>query len=552
MADVSSPPGRLSSLVPRVVLVTAFAAGGAALASMWLVSSIPAWFVAVGAASVATPGGMALLSRRPVLTLGLTVLPSSYVVVWVGAFWGQPTHLGASGRTAVELLLFPQLHVASLLVAVLLTLALVPAVQGGRSGSPQALGRALLVGAYWIGAVVSAALGAASGAELLSDFPGLGRGGITALVQALSLALGAAFAFAALHRGGSRRARAAACALLLTAGATARLGTLVAHARPLEDVVATTLSVDRGDFSTYAENPFTCALEKGGEVLCWGNNSGGRLGDGTTWPSNHPVTVVGVRDAVQIAGGDHATCALRRTGEVVCWGAFDPSARGAAVIPGLPPIRRLGEGGCGLTREDDVVCWEHGPTGDRWSRVVHAEGAVDVAATWFGGCARTKDGFTCWTDGAPERAPCLPPSTGEPQPMPGSLVVHRGLLCNLTSTGRARCWHALPSRDGRCLEAEDSDVVDGARAWALGDDECFIDGRGAVWCREREALPGEPTRRDLRPRLEGAVSIATDGHARFCAVRVDGTAWCWGQSNWWGEIGDGTHRTRPFPTLVRR
>jgi len=66
----------------------------------------------------------------------------------------------------------------------------------------------------------------------------------------------------------------------------------------------------------------TCVLQRSGQVACWGRNDLGQLGDGTTVDRTAPGPVTGLTDAVLLArGGRNAhNCALRRNGEVVCWG----------------------------------------------------------------------------------------------------------------------------------------------------------------------------------------------------------------------------------------
>ena len=77
----------------------------------------------------------------------------------------------------------------------------------------------------------------------------------------------------------------------------------------------------------------TCALKNDGGVLCWGEGEHGRLGnDNTTDDRSYPVAVVGedtdddgngngeLTGIIQISVGREHTCAVKSNGEVLCWG----------------------------------------------------------------------------------------------------------------------------------------------------------------------------------------------------------------------------------------
>ena len=69
-----------------------------------------------------------------------------------------------------------------------------------------------------------------------------------------------------------------------------------------------------------------CVLHRRGTVSCWGRNSHGQVGDGTTTRRTEPVPVAGITDAVDISVssgspevGPHA-CVLHQNRSVSCWG----------------------------------------------------------------------------------------------------------------------------------------------------------------------------------------------------------------------------------------
>lgn len=72
----------------------------------------------------------------------------------------------------------------------------------------------------------------------------------------------------------------------------------------------------------------SCARRRSGQVVCWGRNVEGQLGDGTTTNRFAPVSVVGLGDATAIATGYDFSCALRRGGRVLCWGENEQGGLG--------------------------------------------------------------------------------------------------------------------------------------------------------------------------------------------------------------------------------
>ncbi|MBK6536199.1 MAG: hypothetical protein IPF99_43700 [Deltaproteobacteria bacterium] len=124
----------------------------------------------------------------------------------------------------------------------------------------------------------------------------------------------------------------------------------------------------------------TCARSTSGQVLCWGGNQYGQLGDGRTFPRGipgrlTPTPVVGLADAVEIRAGSAHTCARRTTGEVVCWGdnQYGQLGDGTTVQRLTPtPVEDItdaveivaGESHtCARRATGQVLCWGIGPEG---------------------------------------------------------------------------------------------------------------------------------------------------------------------------------------------
>lgn len=90
-----------------------------------------------------------------------------------------------------------------------------------------------------------------------------------------------------------------------------------------------------------------CAVLNNGEARCWGSNAFGSVGDGTnTSPDTcklgeleqpcvtTPAAVKGLSDAVQISVGGAAACARRRSGKVSCWGLNSSGQLGIGTTDG--------------------------------------------------------------------------------------------------------------------------------------------------------------------------------------------------------------------------
>ena len=324
----------------------------------------------------------------------------------------------------------------------------------------------------------------------------------------------------------------------------------------------------------------TCAVRRGGTVLCWGDNRGAQLGNEgrQTWVA--PVQVAGLTGVVEIAAGTAHTCARTSAGKVLCWGTGaagqlgDASPRRIAPAPvaGLADATALVAGGdhtCAVRRTGSVVCWGAG-FGKTPTAVPGVDKVADLSAGEAHTCARSNGALTCWGN---NRRGQLGDGTTEDRAagtrvrnLPDIKAVAAGAhhTCALTRTGGVMCWGSndgaalgaglLPSGgdDGQAgtvrnlTEATDITSGDGfSCAVASGSVQCW--GTGGLG----QLGDGSLADRSLAQPVQGltdAVQVAAGtGHA--CARRSGGQVSCWGQ-NGSGQLGDGSKAMRNRPVAV--
>ena len=115
-----------------------------------------------------------------------------------------------------------------------------------------------------------------------------------------------------------------------------------------------------------------CAIDNDGQVLCWGENGWGQVGDTPSEGQATPRRVDVDEAFVELAVGPTHTCALTDEGRVYCWGSNIGGELGRGDRtewePPAPTIYEeefveIGVGfyfSCGLTVDGRVLCWGSG------------------------------------------------------------------------------------------------------------------------------------------------------------------------------------------------
>ncbi|HZN96914.1 MAG TPA: hypothetical protein VFB61_04220, partial [Gemmatimonadales bacterium] len=115
---------------------------------------------------------------------------------------------------------------------------------------------------------------------------------------------------------------------------------------------------------------YTCGVTTESKAYCWGHNWTGQLGDSTENSHPRPFPVAGGRKFRQVIAGFAHTCAVTPANEAFCWGrnVYGQVGIGAATTEQLTPAkvrgmhswRRVVAGGnhtCGVTTGNRAFCW---------------------------------------------------------------------------------------------------------------------------------------------------------------------------------------------------
>jgi hypothetical protein len=113
----------------------------------------------------------------------------------------------------------------------------------------------------------------------------------------------------------------------------------------------------------------TCGVTTDGAAYCWGDNSYGELGTGTTTPSSTPVAVAGGLTFATVSAGGAQACGVTTSGATYCWGSGRGPIPSAApvVVLGAPTFAAVSAGedndgldgvhSCGVTPVGVAYCW---------------------------------------------------------------------------------------------------------------------------------------------------------------------------------------------------
>ncbi len=296
-----------------------------------------------------------------------------------------------------------------------------------------------------------------------------------------------------------------------------------------------------------------CAVMLDGTVACWGDNTYGQLGDGTTVAHFSAQVVPGLTGVTMVAAGGYQTCALKGT-EVWCWGSNNAGQLGngqkggafGALAPqkvqGLAAAKAVAasnETTCALLADGKVACWGSNNQGEvgtgvagAWdtsknnvlapSTVVGAVNAVALAGGSSHFCAvTTSGGAVCWgNDSSGQIGDGVTSASGDNKKY---LVPFAKSVAGLSSVAGVAC-----SSNSTCARKADGGV------WCWGNNG----GSGSAGGHLGVGSTTDPILAPTQVVGLPAVSDLMAGGVNAWLARDGGKVWAWG-GQWQGQLGNG-------------
>jgi len=289
--------------------------------------------------------------------------------------------------------------------------------------------------------------------------------------------------------------------------------------------------------ATVSAGTHACAVTTSGGVKCWGRNTRGQLGDGTTTDSPVPVDVVGLSSGVvSVSAGVIHSCALTDAGAVKCWGSNE--------------YGELGNGGT----EDSAVPVDATELTDEVTSVSAGGGPLTCVVT-------TAGGVKCWGyngsggllgNGSSDNSGTPVDVTGLTSDAATVSARSGGHTCALTTAGGAKCWGSNGfgglghgSVGSSSVPVDVTGLTMGAATVAAGSNySCAATTSGGVkcWGANSSGELGDGTTTDSSVPvdvvgLDSDVATVSPGSSHTCALTASGGVKCWG-SNGKGQLGN--------------
>ena len=255
---------------------------------------------------------------------------------------------------------------------------------------------------------------------------------------------------------------------------------------------------------------YTCALSSAGAVYCWGYNPHGQLGNSTTTNSSVPVAVstsgaLSGLTVTQVSAGYSVTCAVANSA-AYCWGAGGN-----------------GELGNAATGDSDV------PVAVSTSGVLSGVSVTQVAAGNISACALGGGAVYCW--GYNGDGQLGNNTTANTQSTPVAVITSGTPMSGVTVTGIAEGTNFTCALGGGAVYCW------GFNSSGQLGDSSFGESNVPVAVTTSGVLSGV------------TVSQIDAGQGFVCALSSGGAAYCWGQDND-GQLGNNSTTNTDVPVAV--